>query len=137
MEKLKNIFLKIKLPLLLLVFLLSIATWARFDHLGDHFTHVDSVFMIMDILKAKDLEFKENMMQRVFDPQRPAYNALYKKVLRYMGSHKQFEGLLDTAFKVSPYFIISVNSTNAPLQFFANVPLLNEQQSYRQLIFWG
>lgn len=131
------LFRKLKLPVLLLAFLLMVSVWVRFVHLGDHFTHVDSVFMIMDILKAKDPGFKTTMMQRAFDQTRPAYNSLYKRVLRKMGSDPRYQPLLDAAFKLSPYFIVSVTSTNAPLQFLFNVPLIHAEQSYRQLMFWG
>ncbi len=122
---------------LLLVFLLIFGVSVRFVHLSDHFTHVDSVFMIMDILKAKDPGFKETMMQRAFDPDRPAYDSAYKKALRYLGSQPKFEPFLDLAFKLSPIFIVSVTGANPPLQFVANVPLINDTQNYRQLLFWG
>jgi hypothetical protein len=91
----------------------------------------------MDILKAKSPDFKEKMLERAFDPNRPAYNSMYKKALRYLSSEPKLEPVLDLAFKLSPIFIISVTGANPPLQFVANVPLLNENQNYRQLLYWG
>lgn len=121
----------------LICIVLAAGFFARVDRLGKHFTHVDSVFMATDILKAKSPAFQEIMIQRAFDQTKPAYNGWYKKAIRLAYSNAALHPLLNAAFFISPYFIVSTTSTNPPLQFFINVPLINAQQSYEQILFWG
>lgn len=137
---LKKINLKFNSKTLLL-FLISLliltGVYLRFNSLATHFTHYDEVFMAADILKAKSGDFKNYVLSRAYDSTRPSYDEFYMRTIRDLNDHKKLQPVLNLLLKLSPILIVSASSTNPPLQYLFIAPLINEHQSYRQILFWG
>lgn len=126
-----------KVSILILALLITVGVSLRFDKLAEHFTHYDSVFMATDILKAKSPQFKQYLLERAYDTSRPAYDQLYMRTIRQLNDEPKLRPLLDLALKLAPVLIVPASSTNPPLQYFFIAPLIHEDQSYREILFWG
>ena len=116
---------------LILIFILAFSV--RAVDLGTHFVHYDDATMATDILKAQQADFPQKLLSAVYDTTRASYNDKQKVLVRWI--HENNKPLFYTGMFLARFLIIPLNSTNAPAQFFLTSLLLNENQSYRAILF--
>lgn len=119
--------------------LLLCGIFVRFVDLGTHFTHVDDIGMAKAILEYKTIfpysvqGFQEELQHENGTPD--------KKISFHFLKLANSMGFLEPAIKFSNWVYqitgISRQWTNAPLQFVATFALLDENQTYREKVFWG
>jgi hypothetical protein len=119
----------------ILIFILAFAV--RFVDLGTHFTHYDDVVTAVDILKAKEPNFKEQLLTALYDQTRSSYNNKQKVLARRIYENPQTKLLFEAGVFFSRIFIMSIDSTYAPVQFLLTPLLIYKTQAYRTIILFN
>jgi len=116
--------------------LVALGVWSRFDELGTHFAHVDDVGVAFSILNRDELNIAR-IRSVIYDNSRPSHTGQMPKLLRRLDDF----GVLEWAYHVAQpawrSFVVPLQWTYAPLQFFVTQHLISDEQEYSQILFWG
>lgn len=129
---------KQKLALILLVLIFLISTSARLSLLKTHFGHLDDLGVAATILSAKrnpptiDSLLAEGKVRTSSRSASPRLKALATISANPFGKR-----VLQALMLVFPYLAVPLYWTYAPLQFIVTSLLLNLDQSYESIKFWG
>ncbi|GBR75517.1 hypothetical protein NO2_0184 [Candidatus Termititenax persephonae] len=126
---------KLKKVCLLLILLLACAV--RLADLGTHFVHLDDAITIIDILRAKHPDYRQELLDIIDNPLNAAYHSRQKTLIKNIYENPQTRFIFDATFYLARFLIVPLTNSNAPLQFLITPFLINDQQNYNTLLFMG
>lgn len=121
----------------ILISVISIGTYIRFIDLDTHFVHNDDgcvAWCILNAMQDKDYSYyKTKLSDKENDP-RPIVQAIRK--LEQNGILKPVIDI-ENKLHLSKYFAEPLAFSSPPLQYILTSNLINPNQSYREILFWG
>lgn len=121
--------------LILIVIILSV--WSRWYKLDSFASNIDDHLVAVSILEAKRPINVSSIKSVINDSSITSFNSPPKSFLRYLESKGQLELTLTLLDPFRPFVCVPNQSTYAPIQFFFTNFLVNENQSLKQILFWG
>ncbi len=119
----------------IIAFIILLGIYARFIDLSTHFSHGDDgciAWSILNALEEKDISYyKAKFNEKVNDTR-----FIPIRILERIGLLDKLI-LLEMKLRLSKYIVEPLAFTGAPLQFLFTANLLNLDQTYREILFWG
>ncbi len=103
-----------------------------FTTLDEHFPEGDEIIFINSIIEAQE---KPYFTTRIFDKQSTTYHRPYKVALRQW--REQYPSIFDFIDTLSPFLVIGLSHSSAPLSYVVAFPFISTENSYRENLFWG
>jgi hypothetical protein len=116
----------------ILVFIL--AAQIRLDSLGTHFTQLDDIGVAELLLFPRDLTTTDSTFLKA---RIKSQSTILAKLVNYCDNNGCFEDILKFGNKLYHFFIVPITQTFAPAQFIITKLLISQDQSYKEIMFWG
>lgn len=121
--------------LILIIIVLSV--WSRWYNLDTFTSNIDDHLVAVSILEAKRPINVSSIKSVINDSSITSFSSPPKSFLRFLESKGKLDLALTLLDPFRPFVAVPNQSTYAPIQFFFTSLLLNENQSLKQILFWG